>query len=915
MEQATDSLGKELMDATAATQSYSNAVKQTAGTTQAATEATQEYNEVITPSPASTPAPSSTSAPSSSVVVQQVVYEADTSKAEKEISNIEPEPVELSVEADTTSLESAISLLDQLQAAMRNNPFGGLEAAMADVGVSIDEVMEAINTVQEACGQPIILTADASEAIAEAESFIGAWDGKQIMMFIQGNASGAISAASAAVSQINSMTATLHVTATVDKSAVPTKFAKGTHYAKEEDAIVGEEGIETWIHGGKYYTVGHNGPELVHLSRGDQVLTNEETKKLFGGKKRLSGNAYASGLGSIIGTIAAGIGTAVAVISAVKNNFSSAVSGSGTQSTQGNGKTVTGSGTTSTPKTTSNSNGNSNNNNSGGGGGGGSGSSQKATTDTTTKEKEEDYSDTLVDWIQTALANMKKKTDEYIEYADKAVGHLAKNGELQKAMSNINEEISLNTRANARYLAQADTIAKRMNLSAGIVEKIKNGTIDISSYDEDTRKAISAYQKWYDLAQDCLDTITELKNQQYELAKQRLDNIVQHYENRITLLGTVFESYQKQIDKKNALGKEVLKSDYSLMISNTEEQVYLLEQERDALSKELKALVAAGTILEGSDDWYEYTNKIHEFSNTIDKATISIADFKETADNIALDNLKTAMETIEYISSTIQGLMDFRSAQGKTATSGDYRDLISASTRQIKNLQTQNEELRKQQAGLDVLSEKYQELQQKIYSNEEAILSAKTKQEEWNDAIIDLQIKKLQKQNQEYQSQLDLMDAIENLEKEKQRRALVYHEGTGFVYEAPADNIQSAQRQVDELMLEHYIQQLENSKADNNLYDDYGNELVPIHDSLTGVDLSDYYESILNNRENSAMLASTLSNFDIGSLIASGSAAKELSVVIEEGAITLSGVEDVYSLAEAITNQLPNALMQQLYKN
>ena len=76
-----------------------------------------------------------------------------------------------------------------------------------------------------------------------------------------------------------------------------------------------------------------------------------------------------------------------------------------------------------------------------------------------------------------------------------------------------------------------------------------------------TRKAISAYQKWYDLAQDCLDTITDLKNQQYELAKERLDNIIQHYENRITLLGTIFDSYEKKKKKKVAFGKEIVKED------------------------------------------------------------------------------------------------------------------------------------------------------------------------------------------------------------------------------------------------------------------------------------------------------------------------------------------------------------------
>ena len=521
----------------------------------------------------------------------------------------------------------------------------------------------------------------------------------------------------------------------------------------------------------------------------------------------------------------------------------------------------------------------------------------------------------LVDWIPTALENLKKKTDEYIDYADKAVGYMLKNSNLDNAIKNISDEISLNMQGYERYMQQANEIAQRMNLSGDIISKIQNGTIDIESYDEDTRKVITAYQKWYDLAVDCRDAVSDLRDQQSALAKQKLDNITKYYENRITLLGTVYDSYQKQIDKKIASGKEVVKSDYSDMITNTQEQIDMLQQERDTLSNELQSLVDAGAIQEGSDDWYEYTNQIKEFDNTIADAQISMEGLKDSINGITLTNIQTAMSMLNQVHSTIQGFMDLRSAQGKTATAGDYRDLISSGSKQIKNLEMQNAALLEQQEGLDVLSEKYQEIQKQINENALAILSTKAKQEEWNDAIIDLEIERLQKQNTQYKSQLQLMDAIESLEKAKQRRALVYREGRGFDYEAISDDVDSAQRTLDDLLFEQALQQLEDSKIDSNIYDDYGNELTPIVDTLPGLDFSSYYGSILNGNERSGLLSGNLSNLDISRLIASGAAANELSVTIEEGAISLSGVNNVNELAEAITNQLPNALLQELYKN
>ncbi|MEG2217852.1 MAG: hypothetical protein RRZ24_11905, partial [Clostridia bacterium] len=102
-------------------------------------------------------------------------------------------------------------------------------------------------------------------------------------------------------------------------------------------------------------------------------------------------------------------------------------------------------------------------------------------------------------------------------------------------------------------------------------------------------------------------------------------------------------------------------------------------------------------------------------------------------------------------------------------------------------LEKQNALLKAQQAGLDVLSEKYQEIQGQITDNESAIGDIKASQEEWNDAVADLKMEALQKQrdeldkqNEAYQKRLDLEQATEDLEKAKTQKKLVYRAGEGF---------------------------------------------------------------------------------------------------------------------------------------
>lgn len=698
--------------------------------------------------------------------------------------------------------------------------------------------------------QTVDVTADTSDAVVEANTLVKKIGKMKATVGIGGKLSGFVSG-------IKNFLA----------------LANGTRNAREEDAIVGEAGVETWIHDGQYSLVGQNGAEFVHLERGDQILTNEETKKLFGNKKKFSGNAYASGRGSNLVMIAYDGG------SVKKNPLAGVITNIG-----GSGKDLGG---TTTEETKSS---------------GSGGSSNKYTTDD------------LVDWIPTFLENLKKKTDEYIDYADKAVGYMLKNKYLNSAITNIGAEIDANLAAYDRYLQQADEIATKQNLSAEIVQKIQDGTIDIERYDDDTREIISDYQEWYDLAIECKEAVGDLKDQQYELSKQKLDNIVTHYENQLGLLETALDKAQKEIDLKTASGVELLRDDYTESLENTKQQIELLKQEREALNDEFEMLVTAGTIQVGSDDWYEYTKQIQEFDSSILDAQKSVEEFKDSVNGIATNNLATAMNALKNVHEIMQGLIDLRSAQGKDMTAGDYKNLIASTSKQIENLESQNEALRQQQVGLDVLSEKYQEIEEEIRSNEQEILSSKAEQEKWNDSLIDLEIDRLKEQNEQYKNQIELMDALEEYEKAKQRRALIYREGQGFNYESLESDLRDAKEALDEIIYDRQIEALEDAKKDSNLYDDYGNELTPITDTLGGVDLSAYYDTIKAGAENSTLLAEALSSLDVSKLIKNADA-QTMNVSIESGAITLSGVNDVNSLAEAITNQLPNALMQQLYKD
>ena len=687
-------------------------------------------------------------------------------------------------------------------------------------------------------------------------------------------------------------------------------FSKGTRNAPDGPALVGE-GYKNGKYQpelvikkkkGEYFVADR--PQLVDLDRGDQVLNGEETKELLKGNKTKAGFAYAGGLGDWWNKLKKGVQSATVGIASIfgSNSTNKDVSASG--------------------KFPSSSNKNS--------------SSSGA--------KKVDPAD-LVDWIPRLLERLSKYTEKLVSQAEKAIGYLAQNMGLDKALANTKLELEKNEAAYARYMKQAESVG----LSQELVRKIQEGEIDIEAYDEATRELITNYQKWYELANGCLDTVEELKEQQIELSKQKLDNINTYYENRLDRLQAQTTAGEEQIDLKAASGKQITAADYNLILSSTQQRIEQLTAQRAALGEEFEKLVGQGIIQKDTDAWHEYTGQIEELGNEITQTQIDLIGFKDAVANLPLTNLDYALEALKETQSAMESMMSLHEAQNAKHEAGDYEALIRNSMEQMNNLEQQNVYLREQQMDLDVLSEKYQELQNQITANEEEILQAKIAQEGWNDAIIDLKISKLEEEREElektndtYQKQLELQEALDNLEKAKtQRTKRIYRGNQGFVYEQDRDALQEAQERMTELRhqetldkIDEAIDALENQKQDDNVYNYEGHLIKPY--SNGGVDarggLSALHgspgrvETIFNAEDGKKLfdlihgtdnLAHEVAKkFNTNALFNQiATAGKPVSNTVSIGDIVIEKADDADSLASDILNNLPSAILRQMYKN
>lgn len=286
-------------------------------------------------------------------------------------------------------------------------------------------------------------------------------------------------------------------------------------------------------------------------------------------------------------------------------------------------------------------------------------------------------------------------------------------------------------------------------------------------------------------ALQCTDALSELREQERDLAKQKLDNIIQHYENRITQLDNVVSQRESDLALAAAQGRELQASEYDASIAATTSKLEKLVEEKNALQQELTDLVTRGLIEKESDDWYEYQDKLDGVTQAITDTKTEIIDLQDTANEVALTKLGYQLDAITDSATHMSDMMDLHAAQGIEEVAEAYQELIENGMAQIANLVKQNAEYRKQQEGLDVLSEKYQEIERSIQSNIEAIDQMKVSQEGWNDSVLDLKISQLEKYkdslnktNEQYERQKELQEAIEELQRvQGQRTNKVYKEG------------------------------------------------------------------------------------------------------------------------------------------
>ena len=285
------------------------------------------------------------------------------------------------------------------------------------------------------------------------------------------------------------------------------------------------------------------------------------------------------------------------------------------------------------------------------------------------------------------------------------------------------------------------------------------------AYNEAVKKNNEALKAQKTAADNAAKAQAELAQKMGEVANQQMENVKAFYEAKGTYLSSNSSKAAKNRDLKVAQGKAVTENDFETeIVGKRSEKTNLLSQQK-AMQDQFNSLVKSGKIKAGSEDWYKWQADIDGVGNAAADAEIEIQNLLDSQKNIKVTNMGYSLDRLKAQSDSKQDDISKKEKKGELATADDYKQLKTNSEAQVTNLAAQNEEYKKQQQGLDVNSEKYQEIQAKIEANDAAIRAAEISQLEWNHTIENLPIEKLKKELELLDAQKSNLESIINLKK------------------------------------------------------------------------------------------------------------------------------------------------------
>lgn len=507
---------------------------------------------------------------------------------------------------------------------------------------------------------------------------------------------------------------------------------------RDEKSLINEVGMESIVRDGIWRLI-PGGAHFEQLKKGDIVFNASQTEQLLKhGSISGHGRAYADGtvgnvrdlvrnpLSAYIG--GTGVGSGGGILGA---------SGSGSKANFGSG------GKYKSDKTTNQISKNT-----------------KKTADTVKDisnelSNYEDWVERRFKAIESEFAHLEAVFERITHLPDKlakAYELLAKNKDY---MNTVND-------SKATYQSHLDKI-KGQGLSQDIIDKIEMGSLEISSYSEETQKLISEYETYYNKLRDCTAQYDELLAKQSELVESTLDSVSDYYE----MINNVDEAskavFEAQRELYENLGISVTSKSQSdslnKSIAEQEKITNRLTAQIEAYKAQIDTLVSSGYMQVNSKEYFAAHEALNQMNKELAESKSALIEFQDQLYELEYTGIQNIIDRFEQAVDKLDAKISYIKSKDEKVSENLYQEQINANNSQIREKMQLKAKKEKEQSLYEVGSTRYQELAEEINNLDKETYELLTTNEELKDSIFELRFADLEEGIQGYQ---DLRNEIED---------------------------------------------------------------------------------------------------------------------------------------------------------
>lgn len=310
-----------------------------------------------------------------------------------------------------------------------------------------------------------------------------------------------------------------------------------------------------------------------------------------------------------------------------------------------------------------------------------------------------DFVEMLLNRSSTNVEMLKKLAETYNFVAGKIVG-------INNVMDATRKEIANAQKAYREYMAEANSIS----LSESYKEKVRNGTLDISTISsESTRDKIEEYQKWYEKAQAVHSSLLDLNADLKELSSQKLDVI----EERMKGMADYYSALVSQQEAIESLAEiEAGYKDVETYVRSIGSQYKVIEKQYDKfleLQEEVDKQLKSGEIVEYSNEWYEAKKAVVGANTAWVKSKQELLEIKEALREANWESWNLAVDAIEHVNKQLDSTISLISSLTAFDESGGItQNGISQANLYASSLKNARQKVADYQEAINTLNKEYQ---------------------------------------------------------------------------------------------------------------------------------------------------------------------------------------------------------------